>query len=146
MDFDLIQKLIRLANNNPNEHEANLAARKACKMLDGHSFGSPVYKPTPRQTQTYYGRSPFEIFINDYVGRTVNWTGFDRGSNPFHNWKPPQSEPESGRDWRARNLKCKKCGKQQETKYRGLEENFMCWECRGKKNMEREAKKRDIGR
>jgi SNF2 family DNA or RNA helicase len=33
MDKDKIIKLIRLANNNPNDNEANLAARKACKLL-----------------------------------------------------------------------------------------------------------------
>lgn len=33
MDLDKIQKLIRLANNNPNEHEANLAAKKACELV-----------------------------------------------------------------------------------------------------------------
>jgi len=39
MNFDLIQKLIKLANNNPNENEANLAARKVCKMLVDYTFG-----------------------------------------------------------------------------------------------------------
>lgn len=33
MNFDLITKLAKLANNNPNENEANLAARKVCKLL-----------------------------------------------------------------------------------------------------------------
>lgn len=32
MNLKLIEKLARLANNNPNEHEANLAARKVCRI------------------------------------------------------------------------------------------------------------------
>jgi len=34
MNLDLLKKLTRLANNNPNENEANLAARRVCKMLE----------------------------------------------------------------------------------------------------------------
>ena len=30
---EILNKLIALANNNPNEHEANAAARRVCKML-----------------------------------------------------------------------------------------------------------------
>lgn len=38
MNKDKIKKLIRLANANPNDHEANLAARMVCKMLKDYSF------------------------------------------------------------------------------------------------------------
>ena len=38
MNYDLITKLAKLANNNPNEHEANLAARKVCKLLAEGEF------------------------------------------------------------------------------------------------------------
>ncbi len=34
MNLDLLKKLTRLANNNPNDNEANLAARRVCKMLE----------------------------------------------------------------------------------------------------------------
>lgn len=33
MNLDLLIKLAKLANNNPNEHEANSAARRACKLI-----------------------------------------------------------------------------------------------------------------
>lgn len=46
MNTDLISKLIKLANNNPNEHEANLAARKVCQMLTGHFDPKPKPKVT----------------------------------------------------------------------------------------------------
>ncbi len=45
MNFDLITKLAKLANNNPNEAEANSAARKVCKLLAEANFqftGEPV--------------------------------------------------------------------------------------------------------
>jgi len=38
IDTDKIQKLIKLANNNPNDHEANSAARMACKLLKDYKF------------------------------------------------------------------------------------------------------------
>ena len=34
MNLDLLKKLTKLANHNPNEHEANSAARRVCKMLE----------------------------------------------------------------------------------------------------------------
>ena len=40
MNFDQIYKLIKLANNNPNDNEANLAARKVCKLLADYKFES----------------------------------------------------------------------------------------------------------
>jgi hypothetical protein len=34
MNLNLLKKLTKLANHNPNEHEANSAARRVCKMLE----------------------------------------------------------------------------------------------------------------
>ncbi len=47
MNLELIEKLIRLANNNPNENEANLAARKVCEMLAEYQFGNSTFKYQP---------------------------------------------------------------------------------------------------
>ena len=33
MNIELLTNLVRLANNNPNDNEANAAARKVCKMI-----------------------------------------------------------------------------------------------------------------
>ncbi len=43
MNLDLLIKLVKLANNNPNEHEANSAARRACKLIaeGNYDFGQP---------------------------------------------------------------------------------------------------------
>lgn len=45
MNIELIKKLIALANNNPNENEANLSARKVCQLLKDYNFkgGSQVF-------------------------------------------------------------------------------------------------------
>jgi hypothetical protein len=38
MNLDQIKKLVKLANNNPNEHEANSAARMVCKLIEEAEF------------------------------------------------------------------------------------------------------------
>lgn len=38
MTLDQLKKLVRLANNNPNDHEANAAARKVCRTLEENKF------------------------------------------------------------------------------------------------------------
>lgn len=51
MNLEIVKKLIKLANNNPNEHEANSAARKVCRELDGYDFNtisSPPKQETPK--------------------------------------------------------------------------------------------------
>ncbi len=53
MNLDLLKKLTRLANNNPNDNEANLAARKVCKMLEAGNWelpALPTYKPEKKVT------------------------------------------------------------------------------------------------
>jgi hypothetical protein len=53
MNLDLLKKLIKLANHNPNEHEANSAARRACKLLEDFKFQEPSstgFLPNSRTT------------------------------------------------------------------------------------------------
>lgn len=77
MNLDLIQKLIRLANNNPNDNEANLAARKACKMLEDYQFNAtPKVSPkvtvkpqSPYQRPTYDGAFHFSEAQYNYMDR-----------------------------------------------------------------------------
>lgn len=79
----MIQKLIKLANNNPNDNEANLAARKVCKMLADYKFEGdikvkfPSQKPTTwndvqRSTEPFWRTSPFE---NQYYTNQQQQTG-----------------------------------------------------------------------
>ncbi len=57
MDLDLLKKLVKLANHNSNEHEANSAARRVCQMIekanfsldDLYGYGPTIkVKPPPR--------------------------------------------------------------------------------------------------
>lgn len=47
INLDLLKKLTRLANHNPNEHEANSAARRVCQMLEGGGFSLGQTQPQP---------------------------------------------------------------------------------------------------
>lgn len=38
MNISLLTKLVKLANNNPNDNEANSAARRVCKMIEDGEF------------------------------------------------------------------------------------------------------------
>jgi hypothetical protein len=71
MDTDILKKLIALANNNPNENEANAAARKVCKMLVDEKgnllLGNSIPKINVREPQQYaYGPNPFQDRGYDY--------------------------------------------------------------------------------
>lgn len=75
---ELIIKLTRLANNNPNEHEANSAARRVCQLLAELNFTLDVISPSKQST--------------------VTWNDVKRATEPF--WKsrpePPTNQQE---DW-----------------------------------------------
>lgn len=46
MNIELIIKLTKLANNNPNENEANAAARKVCKLIAEANYQFAIPKVT----------------------------------------------------------------------------------------------------
>jgi len=84
MNFKLIEKLARLANNNPNENEANLAARKVCKLLAKSNFKfvedskvPPPKQETPKRSSEpfwkthYYDEGPMGF---DWEGWAGKWT------------------------------------------------------------------------
>lgn len=52
MNLNIVQKLIKLANNNSNENEANLAARKVCKMLTDYKFSQSTSNVRAGEAQT----------------------------------------------------------------------------------------------
>lgn len=63
MKLELLKKLTRLANHNPNENEANLAARRVAKMLEEADFklvstNSNSPNPTYRPAGYAYTSSP----------------------------------------------------------------------------------------
>ena len=61
MNLDRLKKLVKLANHNPNDNEANSAARRVCKMIEDGKFEfgaippAPVFNgmPTQKQPKTY---------------------------------------------------------------------------------------------
>lgn len=155
MNLKLLTKLVKLANNNPNENEANLAARKVCKIIEesqfkfvpdedltrgGHNapqYATHVYSSPP---------SPSYDWIVDYIKRATvspDYETFKQGSwsNPFEtpqwNTSPNKDDEkyytrrkERGFGDTKRNLTCSKCNQKKETIFIGLEEVFVCNECR----------------
>jgi hypothetical protein len=144
MKLEILKKLIALANNNPNDNEANLAARKVCKALIEDKYVDqlkdvvipaaqtipPNYKPHPKQEQYY--KEPFDFY--DFFRRASNspfneskWTGPPKNEPPKGTYYNPYTEEYVDKD--KRKLKCKTCGKIKETKFRGLAEIFECNDC-----------------
>lgn len=157
MDLDLIRKLIRLANNNPNDNEANLAARKACKMIaDGKVFEHFAKIATPpasgtRQGFTQHGDvDPYDIMteLMERLRRDKERSKQtqqaqerkykeqkERERYTQGTWEPPDYENPmwKGSDGvNKRMLRCSKCGQAKPTRFRGAPDIWICMECRGK--------------
>ena len=94
MDLDKLIKLVKLANNNPNENEANLAARKVCKIIEEGKFQFNNTKPNPPVSKSQRGGTYNDIYRQD------TWGGFDATWRP----SPSQSQKEYyARTARAQN-------------------------------------------
>ncbi len=103
MKLEILNKLIALANNNPNEHEANTAARRVCKAIIEDKFvisGGPVTnttvppKTSPKQQQSNpydaYRYDPFEDIFGGFGG----FGGFrDRYTEEAKQAKQQKQEP-----------------------------------------------------
>lgn len=76
MKLDLLKKLVKLANHNPNEHEANMAARRACKMLEESKFDlTPDHirvKPSKPYEDTYEAERAYDERINKMYDDLLN--------------------------------------------------------------------------
>lgn len=75
--LEILQKLISLANNNPNEHEANSAARRACKLIVELNINFKVRSasdkiPPPKQQAPWTGPPKgswnYKDFMSDIFG------------------------------------------------------------------------------
>jgi len=214
LDIDRLKKLTRLANNNPNDHEANLAARRVCKMLEEANFTLTSAPPPSMHGVAYDEASNMGDIFSEMLRQQAKqqadrlrreeevhkkaqervrkqqeearaqaakeqvkrqqqdpdewfqdvmrskWTNrrtgeviteleyqsrnLGRKKPKSHwdfvaenmNWEPPNynywnGEQTRGRrqDRPSRTLVCKKCGKEQETKFMGTPETFLCWSC-----------------
>ncbi len=120
-NWEMIEKLIRLANNNPNENEANLAARKACSLLENVRFKTkaPVGQgPGPRTSPT--GR-------HTYSGRYDSmWDEVFRNSDAF--WK------EKEREEKVKKERAEEFNKRREAEEKARTEQEKKWEESAKKN------------
>lgn len=93
MDIEKIKSLIRLANNNPNDNEANLAARKACKVLAENNFaalapranGNPTtWNDVKRSTEPDFRSTPYSGFNPfEELFREARKRGYDPYANPY---------------------------------------------------------------
>lgn len=91
VDADKLEKLIRLANNNPNDNEANLAARKVCKMLENVRFN--FRKPgqtTSNSGNTGPWRPPTQSRPSPTGRQGFNWDDVFRSPESF--WRERDAE------------------------------------------------------
>ncbi len=79
MNLDRLKALIRLANNNPSEHEANSAARRVCQELAKNDFAwiRPVRTAADKINQ----------HAKNYGAGT--WADVKRSTEPEFRSKPP---------------------------------------------------------
>jgi hypothetical protein len=66
MNYDLIIKLAKLANNNPNDNEANQAARKVCRLLAEANFNFPAHNGDNSRRRPYTPPPPEPDIWSDF--------------------------------------------------------------------------------
>ena len=127
MNIDIIVKLIKLANNNSNDNEANLAARKVCKMLADYKFSQPV---STSKVRTVTNPTSHYDFWNDIMKQRAKYETYHKQAT-YHE---PKQEPVYSYN------ECVACG----TKYPCLKDekpkpikNFVCANCQEKVQKER---------
>lgn len=160
MKLEILKKLIALANNNPNDNEANLAARKVCKALVEDDYVaqlSEISPPIPpKATKTTKSWDPYQD-IYDLMNRAAAERERQRKAytpnNPYEGyWRDMRSGQWSGfnkssekqkKKKKDRELKCKKCGNIVKTIFVGPPEVFECNNCVWNAyNKERETEKK----
>lgn len=164
LNLDLLTKLVKLANNNPNDNEANLAARKVCQLIEAAGFKFSVTQvvtkppvttpqnPTPPPYKSADAADFRRRFYDEY-----------KKQNPNVRYKSPYNYIEYddfsffGRDQdymnikyetvrktkqykSKRNLKCKICKEEKETMFLGLEELYECNDCQWANYLENKKK------
>lgn len=157
MNLDLLKKLIKLANNNPNEHEANSAARRVCKMIEENNFNFNETKSSqnvePSLRGVPYSYDPIIEFFKNYkrqdYGNYANgkWSvdyevkeeerrkqqeqdEHDRVHYAYDYMKDGRYFYKKKKEKReSRVLKCKICGNYVSTKFVGEPLVFECNSC-----------------
>lgn len=87
MKLEILKKLVALANNNPNDHEANTAARRVCKALAEDKFidqlsepitraKTPDFKSNPPPPQPNPNTNQYNPYSNAYRNPSDIWEEF----------------------------------------------------------------------
>ncbi len=151
--LERLKKFTRLANNNPNEHEANVAARRVCKILEEHNFElavtwndvkrstEPAFKstrttsPTSRTSHagTPYGPRFWEDVIFTYDKSDPNYKPpYDKSDVYSAKWYKEKAENDKAQRTAhrtKRTLACSICKIEQDTFFMGDPGTFRCWGC-----------------
>lgn len=149
---DLIIKLTKLANNNPNEHEANSAARRVCRLLEECNFifdisstelnnpttDSITWNDVKRATKPYWRSTPYQATEK----QQATWDDIatererirrerkgqeDYFNSVFNEFKIPYNKTRPKERPEPRVRKCIQCGKEELT--RRITAVFRCNEC-----------------
>lgn len=125
MNLELLKKLVKLANNNPNEHEANSAARRVCKLIEDNEFKfvpdvvkAEVKQPAPGTWQGFT-RNP-----KDYEDFIKGWWR-QQNQSYKHSYDEEINPPEKPK----RKLICTICKQEKETIFQGQPYLFVCINC-----------------
>jgi hypothetical protein len=128
MNLDLLKKLTRLANNNPNDNEANLAARKVCKMLEEANWSLNGARPIQKNEPSIKPMTPDEV-MHEILRRKQ-----EQERQAYKYWSDPFYQPFVGRETQTpkppkekRPLECTQCHQMIETAYMG--NLYICITC-----------------
>lgn len=141
MNLNLIIKLAKLANENPNENEANLAARKVCSLIKqgDYKFNEDSKqsntKSTSNSSSPYY--DPFEWIRKQYEDnmRYGSWEGFGSNekkerSNPnARSYSETSSEYKNRTEYKPKDkYKWYYTNEKQEEYYNGTKYDYIAWD------------------
>jgi hypothetical protein len=84
MDIDLLTKLVKLANHNPNENESNAAARKVCSLIEAANFNfdNSNMKNIDKGAPDWWYQNIVDMMN---MGREYNYTYAQRGGKSQYN-------------------------------------------------------------
>lgn len=148
MNIELLKKLVKLANNNPNDHEANSAARRACKLIEKSkfNFNDDIKSSTKFYEESQSAQDMWDM-LNNMRERAESETRYQKEQqqtkaskrdthNPFDIPYNPVDKPyyarkrERGFGNTVQPLRCNTCKKIINSKFNGNPELFECVSCK----------------
>ena len=158
VDTVILRKLIELACNNPNENEANSAARKVCRMIKDDSYAvinssSQTYRntytsPRPPNPAEDWERASREAAERERERVRQAQAAYERqeaarraaAAERMRKEAEKQRQKVKYKDTtytnRIRTMNCSSCGLPKNTFYEGPAELFLCSVCRVRKQKE----------